>query len=176
MVRSVCHPPFAKSREGWGTHCVVCHRKAGPPATRGVKGEGPWCDQSAARPSQKAAKDGAPTVWFAIGRLGHPPRRKGADTVISSATWCKCRLRQDDDFFHHSQLIVQHAYIRVSAGSSEGHAEAGRAQWGLCQTGTILRRLGNESGMHSVGGRTDVGVPPAIRIQGHVGRGRNLVE
>jgi|ERR1700693_4273702 len=32
MVRSVCHPPFAKSREGWGTHCVVCHRKAGPPA------------------------------------------------------------------------------------------------------------------------------------------------
>src|SRR6266403_1073041 len=32
MVRSVCHPPFAKSREGWGTLCVVCHRKAGPPA------------------------------------------------------------------------------------------------------------------------------------------------
>src|SRR6266853_2122499 len=32
MVRSVCHPPFAKSREGWGTHCVICHRKAGPPA------------------------------------------------------------------------------------------------------------------------------------------------
>jgi hypothetical protein len=21
-----------KSREGWGTHCVVCRRKAGPPA------------------------------------------------------------------------------------------------------------------------------------------------
>jgi len=32
MVRSVCHPPFAKGREGWGTLCVVCHRKAGPPA------------------------------------------------------------------------------------------------------------------------------------------------
>jgi hypothetical protein len=32
MVRSVCHPPFAKSREGWGTHCVVWRRKAGPPA------------------------------------------------------------------------------------------------------------------------------------------------
>ena len=26
-------PPFAKSREGWGTHCTVCHRKAGPPTT-----------------------------------------------------------------------------------------------------------------------------------------------
>ena len=33
MVRRVCHPPFAKNREGWGTHCVVCHRKAGPPAS-----------------------------------------------------------------------------------------------------------------------------------------------
>jgi hypothetical protein len=33
----------------------------------------PWYDQSATHPSQKAAKDGAPTVWFAIGKLGHPP-------------------------------------------------------------------------------------------------------
>src|SRR5467141_1431504 len=32
----------------------------------------PWCDQSATHPSQKAAKDGAPTVWLAIGRPGHP--------------------------------------------------------------------------------------------------------
>src|SRR5258708_6102956 len=35
----------------------------------------PWCGQSATHPSQKAAKDGAPSVWFAIGRLGHPPRK-----------------------------------------------------------------------------------------------------
>src|ERR1700675_2955138 len=32
----------------------------------------PWRDPSATHPSQKAAKDEAPTVWFAIGRLGHP--------------------------------------------------------------------------------------------------------
>jgi hypothetical protein len=35
----------------------------------------PWCDQSATHPSQKAAKDGAPTVWF-VRRLGHPPSRE----------------------------------------------------------------------------------------------------
>ncbi len=32
MVESLCLPPFAKSREGRGTPCAVCHRKAGPPA------------------------------------------------------------------------------------------------------------------------------------------------
>src|SRR6266436_8510655 len=32
-----------------------------------------WCDQSVTHPSQKAAKDGAPTVWFVIGRPDHPP-------------------------------------------------------------------------------------------------------
>ncbi len=37
----------------------------------------PWCVQSATHPSQKAAKDGAPTVWSAIGRLGHPPTPPG---------------------------------------------------------------------------------------------------
>jgi len=41
MVQSVCHPPFAKSREGWGTHCVVCHRMAGPPAKQ-VSGTLPY--------------------------------------------------------------------------------------------------------------------------------------
>jgi len=43
--------------------------------TRGVKAKPKVCDQSATHPSQKAAKDGAPSVWFTIGRLGHPPRR-----------------------------------------------------------------------------------------------------
>jgi hypothetical protein len=28
--QSATHPS-RKAREGWGTHCVVCHRKAGPP-------------------------------------------------------------------------------------------------------------------------------------------------
>src|SRR6266849_6746216 len=41
----------------------------------------PWCDESATHPSQKAAKDGAPTVWFAIGRLGPPAfSRSGLQT------------------------------------------------------------------------------------------------
>jgi len=31
-IKYLCRPPFVKSREGWGTHCTVCHRKAGPPA------------------------------------------------------------------------------------------------------------------------------------------------
>jgi mono/diheme cytochrome c family protein len=32
IVSAASPPTFAKSREGWGTHCAVCHRKAGPPA------------------------------------------------------------------------------------------------------------------------------------------------
>ncbi len=51
----------------------------------------------------------------------------------------KLGLGQDDDSSDHSQLIVQHAYIRINSGSGEGHAEAGGAQWCLCQTSTILR-------------------------------------
>ncbi len=55
----------------------------------------PWCDQSATHPSQKPAKDGAPSVWSAIGRLGHPPKegnlRLGAGHSISS---CFSSIRQ----------------------------------------------------------------------------------
>jgi len=50
--------------------------------TGGVKGEAqgaispPPTPSTALRAgsSQKTAKDGAPTVWFAIARLGHPPK------------------------------------------------------------------------------------------------------
>jgi hypothetical protein len=34
--------------------------------------QSPWCDQPATHPSQKAAKDGAPTARSGIGRLGQP--------------------------------------------------------------------------------------------------------
>src|SRR5436305_2440756 len=57
----------------------------------------------------------------------------------------RAQLRQDNNLSHHSQFIVQHAYVRVNARLGEGHAEARRAQRGLCQTGTILGWLGNKS-------------------------------
>src|ERR1039457_537700 len=84
--------------------------------------------------------------------------------------------RQDDDFSHHSQFIVQHAFVRVNAGAGEGDAEAGRTRGQRClgQTGTILWKLSNESGMHNVGGRTHEGVSSAISIRGDVGGRRSL--
>lgn len=49
--------------------------------------------------------------WLAISEL---------PTIVLS-------LRQDHNHSHHSQLVVEHAYVRISSGSSEGHAEAGGA-------------------------------------------------
>src|ERR1035437_380097 len=84
--------------------------------------------------------------------------------------------RQDDDFSHHSQFIVQDAFVLVNAGAGEGDAEAGRARCQRClgQTDTILWKLSNESGMHNVGGRTHEGVSSAISIRGDVGGRRSL--
>jgi len=50
----------------------------------------PWCDQSATHPSQKAAKDGAPTVWFGIGRLA--TRLKDNPRYTSPVIWPTCPL------------------------------------------------------------------------------------
>jgi len=38
------------------------------------------------RPNKKAAKDGAPKVWFAIGRLGHPPINDSQNGVVQIGT------------------------------------------------------------------------------------------
>jgi hypothetical protein len=71
---------------------------------------------------------------------------------------------------------VQHAFVLVNAGLCEGHAEAGRAQRGLWQTNTILRRLCNKPRVYSVRRRADEGVAGAVSIRGDVGRRRNLVK
>lgn len=62
-----------------------------------------------------------------------------SDPKVGQPPACILRLRQDDDFSDHSQLIVQHALILVNAWLGEGRAEAGRAQRGLCQANAILR-------------------------------------
>ena len=38
------------------------------------RGQSPQCDQCATHPSQKAAKDGAPTVWLRQRKAGPPVR------------------------------------------------------------------------------------------------------
>src|SRR6266849_721657 len=48
----------------------------------------PWCDQSATPHSQKAAKDGAPSVWFAE---GWATRRSGTVSAVREATSRKAR-------------------------------------------------------------------------------------
>src|SRR5207302_8931062 len=102
----------------------------------------------------------------------------GLKGIFGKRTPCRAftvfRLPQNDDFSHHSQLIVQHAFVLVNAGLGEGHAEARHAQRGLWQTDTILRRLGDKSGVYDVRGRGDEGVTGAISIHRDVGRGRNL--
>ena len=51
-----CHPPFPKTREGWGTLCVVVLAKAGPVGlgmARGVKGGTHGAFSSDTHPSRK---------------------------------------------------------------------------------------------------------------------------
>jgi len=54
--------------------------RAKPTLHKGKLGKAPWCDQSAAHPSQKAAKDGAPIVVIVL--VEGWATRLGADTVI----------------------------------------------------------------------------------------------
>ena len=52
----------------------------------------PWCDQSATHPSQKAAKDGAPTVWLCH-RKAHPrPAEDIPQGCPAPCVFCKGRV------------------------------------------------------------------------------------
>src|SRR6266849_8049115 len=107
-----------------------------------------------------------------------PPERRPETNSRFPITLGGSRLRQDDDYSHHSQLIVQHAFVLVHAGLGEGRPEARCAvevERSLRQTNAILRQFGNEARVHGIRRGVEVGVASAIRIHRDVGRRRNLM-
>jgi hypothetical protein len=82
-----------------------------------------------------------------------PPERRLKQIRVFQLRLEVLGLRQDDDYSHHSQLIVQHAFVLVNAGLGEGRPEARCAvevERSLRQTNAILRQFGNEARVHGV--------------------------